>query len=224
MENCFGYCVVNFGVYEYFGVGPEIQEEATDIFPRFLRWLPKHHLSLPSRCSLELWHLVIDNLTIDDVSSFFLLILNLQGLVMIQSLLFLSFFVTFQLNLNPWAGYEGYAKCEQAIELNGHQVLFECGHGKYRYLGDRVLPQVEHVYPPATIPTHPCHTIRLADLLVDEEIARARDGYIIAKAEGNYFKIVRDHLQGCLVGRTVFLFSSEVKFFICPFFLHISAW
>ena len=59
-------------MYEYFGVGPEIQEEVTGIFPRFLRWLPKHHLSPPSRHSLEIWHLVIDN-----VSSFFLLFKSL---------------------------------------------------------------------------------------------------------------------------------------------------
>ena len=58
-------------MYEYFGVGPEIQEKATGIFPRFLRWLPKHHVSPPSRRSLEIWRLVIDNMTINDVSSFF---------------------------------------------------------------------------------------------------------------------------------------------------------
>ena len=55
-------------MYEYFGVGPEIWEEVPGIFSRFLHWLPKHHLSTPSRCSLEIWHLVIDNLTADDVS------------------------------------------------------------------------------------------------------------------------------------------------------------
>ena len=55
-------------MYEYFGVGPEIREEDAGIFPRFLCWLPKHHLLTPSRCSLEIWHLVIDNLTADDVS------------------------------------------------------------------------------------------------------------------------------------------------------------
>ena len=60
-------------MYEYFGVGPEIREEVTSIFPRFLRWLPKHCLSPPFRRSLELWCLVIDNLIIDDVSSFFLI-------------------------------------------------------------------------------------------------------------------------------------------------------
>ena len=41
-------------MYEYFGVGLEIQEEVVGIFPRFLRWLPKHHLSTLSRHSLEI--------------------------------------------------------------------------------------------------------------------------------------------------------------------------
>ena len=56
-------------MYEYFGVGLEIREEVVGIFLRFLRWLPKHRLSTPSRRSLEIWRLVIDNLTVDDVSS-----------------------------------------------------------------------------------------------------------------------------------------------------------
>ena len=64
-------------MYEYFGVGLEIREEVTDIFPRFLRLLPKHRLSPPCRHSLEIWHLVIDNMRIDDVSSFFLLFKSL---------------------------------------------------------------------------------------------------------------------------------------------------
>ena len=77
-ENYFSYVVTVLGIfqvwmYEYFGVGPEIQDKVIGIFPRFLRWLPKHRLSPSSRCSLELWRLVIDNLTID-VSSFFLLL------------------------------------------------------------------------------------------------------------------------------------------------------
>ena len=137
---------------------------------------------------------------------------------MIQSLLFLSFFVAFQMNLNPLAGFEGYAKCEWALELNSCQVLFECRHGKYWYLGDRVLPQVEHVHPPATILAHPCHTIQLAGPLADEEIAQARDGHIVAiEAEGDYFEFVRDHLQGYLVGRTVFTFPAKIKVLPIPF-------
>ena len=127
------------------------------------------------------------------------------------------------MNLNPWAGCEGYAKCERALELNGRQVLFECGHRKYWYLSDQVSPQVEHVYPLATIPILPCRTIRLAKFLVDEEIALARDGYIVTEVEGNYSNFVRDHLQSCLVGRTVFLFPSKVKNFFCKCLFHISA-
>ena len=64
-------------MYENFGVGPEIREEVTGIFSRFLRWLPKHRLSPPSWRSLEIWRLVIDNPTIDDVSTFFLLFKSL---------------------------------------------------------------------------------------------------------------------------------------------------
>ena len=110
------------------------------------------------------------------------------------------------------------------LELNGRQVLFECGHGKYWYLGDRVSPQVEHVYPPTTIPTPSCHTIWLANLLADEEIARAHDGYIVAGVEENYYDFVRDHLQGCLVDRMVFLLPSKIKFLFCKFLFHIFAW
>ena len=39
----------------------------------------------------------------------------------------------FQMFLNLWARCEGYAECEQALELNGCKVLFEW------YLGDWVL-------------------------------------------------------------------------------------
>ena len=123
----------------------------------------------------------------------------------------------FQMNLNPWAGCEGYVECERALELNSRQVLFESGHGKYWYLGDRVLPQVEHMYPLATIPAHPCHTIWLVDFLADEEIARALDGYIVIRTEGNYFEFIWDHLQGCLVGRLVFSFPTKIKVLPIPF-------
>ncbi|KAL4649462.1 hypothetical protein ACB092_01G015100 [Castanea dentata] len=128
-------------IYENFGMGHETQEEVAGIFPRFLWWLPQYRLFILSKRSLEIWRLVIDNLTIDDM------------------------------NLNPWAGCEGYAKYERALELNGHQVLFEYGHGKYWYLGDWMLLEVEQVYPPTTILVLPCSSIRLADFLTDEEIA-----------------------------------------------------
>ena len=88
---------------EYFGVGPEIWEEIIGIFPRFLRWLPKPHLLTPSKRSLEIWHLVIDNLTVNDVSPFPppLFFLNLWYLVMAWSFLILGSFVIFQMSSNP---------------------------------------------------------------------------------------------------------------------------
>ena len=117
--------------------------------------------------------------------------------------------MTFQMNLNPWARYEGYAECEGALELNSRKVLFECGHGKYWYLGDWVLPQVEHVYPPATILTRPCLTVQLANFLANEEITRAHDSHVVVGIKGNYAEFLWDHLEGCLVGRTVFLFPTN---------------
>ena len=87
-------------------------------------------------------------------------------------------------------------------------MLFECGHGRYWYLGDWMLAQIEHEYPPATILIHPCHIIRLAD----EEIAWACNGYIVAGIEGNYFEFIRLHLQGFLVGKMVFFFLLKSNF------------
>ena len=87
-----------------------------------------------------------------------------------------------------------------------------------------MFPQVEHVYPPTIIPTPPCYTIRLADLLANEEITQVHDGYIVTGVEGNYFDFVRDNLQGCLVGRTVFLFPSKIKLLFYKFLFHISTW
>ncbi|XP_050270381.1 uncharacterized protein LOC126714324 [Quercus robur] len=52
---------------------------------------------MPSRRSLEIWRLVINNLTADDMS------------------------------LNPWAGCEGYAECEWALELNDHWYCLNVG-------------------------------------------------------------------------------------------------
>ena len=133
---------------------------------------------------------MIDNLTTDDVSSSSSFFWNPWHLAMVQSLLIMDSFVTFQMDLYPWVGCEGYVECEQALELNGSQVLFECGHGRYWYLGDRVLPHVEHEYPPTTIPTPPCHIVWLADFLADEEIGQAHDGYIVAGVKGNYSKFI----------------------------------
>ena len=101
-------------MHEYFGVGPQVQEEVNDIYPRFLRWLPKNHLSMPSKHSLEIWRMVIANLIVDGLSpSFFVGFLVFDGgfwcLIMICLfvclfvffLIFLGSFVIFQMSLNP---------------------------------------------------------------------------------------------------------------------------
>ena len=199
-------------MYRYFGVGLEIQEEVASIFLIFLCWFPEHRLSTPSKCTLEIRRLVIDNF------------LNLWYLVIVWSFIILGSFVIFQMSLNPWARCKGYVEYEQALERNGRQVLFECGYGRYWYLGDRMLSQVQHEYPPTTIPIPPYPSVQLADFLTDEEIARARarDGYIVAR-EGNYSKFIQVHLQGCLASIMVLLLPSKVKFSSFKFFFHIFA-
>ena len=84
--------------------------------------------------------------------------------------------------------------------------------------------EVEHEYSPTRIPTPPYHTIQLADFLADEEISRARDGYIVVGVEGNYSEFLRLHLQGCLVGKMVLFFPSKVKFLTLQIPFHIPAW
>ena len=89
------------------------------------------------------------------------------------------------MSLDPWLGCEEYVECELALGLNSHQVLFKCGHGRYWYLSDRVLPQIQHVYPLIAISVPPCPSIRLADLLANKEIARARIGHVVLGTPGN---------------------------------------
>ena len=101
--------------------------------------------------------------------------------------------------------------------------MFKCGHGRYRYVGDQVLPQVQHEYPPTIIPIPPYPSIQLVDFLANEEIAQARDGYIVVEVEGDYSKFIQTHLQGCLVGIMILLFPSKFKFSFCKFFFNISA-
>ena len=85
---------------------------------------------------------------------------------------------------------------------------------EYWYLGDRVLLQVQHVYLLTTILVPPCPSIRLADLLSNEDIARARIGHVVSGTLGIYFDFIQTQLQGCLAGiflTSVSLFPSEVK-------------
>ena len=87
-----------------------------------------------------------------------------------------------------------------------------------------MLPQVGHKYPPTTILTPLCHTVWLADFLANEEIARARNDYIVVRVEWNYSELIRLHLQGCLVGRMVIFFPCKVKILILQIPFHIFAW
>ena len=80
------------------------------------------------------------------------------------------------------------------------------------------------MYHSTTIPIPPCPSIRLADLLTDEEIAWARGGYaVVVGVARDYSEFIRIHLQGCLAGITILLFPSEFKFSFCMFIFHISA-
>ena len=106
-------------------------------------------------------------------------------------------------------------------------MLFKCGHERYWYLGDRVLPQVQHVYSLTTILVPPCPFIQLANLLTNEEIARACVGYVVSGVPETYFEFIQTQLQGCLVGifvASVFPFPFKVKLSSCMFLFHIYAW
>ena len=131
---------------------------------------------------------------------------------MLCGLAFFSFWVLcdFQISLNPWLGCEEHVECAWAQELNGRQVLFKCGHGRYWYLRDWVLAQVQHVYPLQMILAHPCPFIWLANLLANEEIAHARVGHIVLGTSGDYLEFVQTQLQGCLAG----IFGTSVAFFL----------
>jgi len=111
------------------------------------------------------------------------------------------------MSLNPWLGCEEHAEREWAQELNGRQVLFKCDWG---------LAQVQHVYPLETIPIHPCPCIRLADLLSNKEIARARVSHVVLGTIGDYLEFVQTQLQGCLAGIPV----TSVAFFLSRINLH----
>ena len=87
-----------------------------------------------------------------------------------------------------------------------------------------MLPQVQHVYPPTTIPIPSCPFVWLADLLTNEEIARARGGYAVVGVAGGYSEFIQTHLQGCLAGIMVLFFPFEVKISSCIFLFHIYAW
>ena len=106
-----------------------------------------------------------------------------------------------------------------ALELNECQVLFECGHGRYWYLRDRVLPQVYHTYPPKVNSVNPCPSIQLANLSTDDEVANAIVGRDNLGILGDYLEFVQTHLQGRLIDASGalmnFLFSQINSYYLC---------
>ena len=77
-----------------------------------------------------------------------------------------------------------------------------------------MLAQVRHVYPLETILIHPCPSIWLADLLANEEIARARVSHVVLGITRDYLEFVQTQLQGCLAGipvTSIAFFFSEVN-------------
>ena len=72
-------------------VGPQVQEDFDGIYPRFLRWLPKYRLSMPPKRSLEVWCMVIDNLTMAVVRVFVCVCVCMWVFVFDCGLVFSSF-------------------------------------------------------------------------------------------------------------------------------------
>ncbi|KAL0008518.1 hypothetical protein SO802_010020 [Lithocarpus litseifolius] len=72
------------------------------------------------------------------------------------------------------------------------------------------------MYPPKTILTHPYPSIRLVDLLINEEIARARIGHIVPGTPGDCLEFVQAHLQGHLAVNS----RASVTFFLFQINLH----
>ena len=72
-----------------------------------------------------------------------------------------------------------------------------------------------------------CPSIRLADLLTNEEIARARVSHVVSGIPRTYSEFIQTQLQGFLASISVisvFPSLSEVKFSSCILFFHIFAW
>ena len=72
------------------------------------------------------------------------------------------------------------------------------------------------MHPPEMIPAYPCHSILLADLLANEEIARAWIGRTVLGTPGDYLEFVQAHLEGCLAD----ISGASVSFFLFQMNLH----
>ena len=76
-ENCFGYVILmcvdffRFGCMNILGLALKFGRRLMVSIIDFSVGCPKYRLSTPSKHSLEVWCMLIDNLTIADVSFFF---------------------------------------------------------------------------------------------------------------------------------------------------------
>ena len=120
-------------MYEYFGVGPQVLAKVICI-PCFFIGCPSIVCQcLPSvLCKFDVWWLITWLLI---MWVFLFLFFLCVGFCVWLWFGFLSFWVlcNFQMSLDPWLGCEEHVECEWAQELNGRQVLFKCGNGRYWY-------------------------------------------------------------------------------------------
>ena len=133
-------------------------------------------------------------------------------------LLFFFFFLVdelvlfiLQMNLDPWQAVPISNKYS-GLTLNRRKILFECPLGRYWYLGDRVLAQVDHKYPPL-LPQDPPDSMRKGGLLEGDDLKAALAGSDATGVAGDYGEFVRRRLQGRfahLCGETVSCFNGAL--------------
>ena len=131
---------------QVFWVGPQVLENVGDMYPRFLRWLSKYCLSMPSKRSLQVWQWwLITWLLIMWVFLFFSFCV--WGFVFDCGLAFFhfGFFVIFRclwildLDMKSMLSVNGLESW-MAVKYYFSVVMGGIG------IGDWVLAQVQHVY------------------------------------------------------------------------------
>ncbi|XP_030945395.1 uncharacterized protein LOC115969900 [Quercus lobata] len=115
------------------------------------------------------------------------------------------------MNLDPWQVVTISNKYS-GLTLNRRKILFECPLGRYWYLGDRVLAQVDHKYPPL-LPQDPPDSMRKGGLLEGDDLKAALAGSDAMGVAGDYGEFVQRRLQGRfahLCGETVSCFNGAL--------------
>ena len=155
------------------------------MFPRFLRWLPKHRLSTPPKRSLLLmWGFFF----------FFSLCLAMASLHFVFFVIFFFFFFLGSLwysdvlKSSAWMWGAWWVCMGSIVEWSlsdvwmwPWEVLVSWWPGTGS--GSTHLPL-------EMIPAHPCPSIRLADLLTNEEIAHAWIGRTVPRIPIDYLEFI----------------------------------